>query len=211
MEIIVWIVLFNWLVGVVLTLQYWAELFRSKESYTRDELLDFIHIIPDRLKRLAGDEMGSSIMAFLTGITGAWLLALLGGVFSEHVASGVPDHAQGSIPNYFFQSALFVFVLHVAWPSFKDFAMDRGGEQGIFYKILSTEIPFFVGLSVCIASINLTAWGVYHEMSFLFCITDIIVMLGYAGYRIDRMDLEFPGKKEKVSTKRTPPEEEDEF
>jgi hypothetical protein len=208
MEIIIWVLLFNWLMGVVLTVQYWAELIRSKESYTRDELLDFIKIIPDRLKRLAGSDLVSSIGAFFMGIVVAWLLALLGGLFSEHVASGVPDHAQGSIPNYFFQSALFIFVLHIAWPSFKEFAIERGGENGIFYKILAPEIPFFTGLTVCIASINLTAWGVYHEMSFLFCVVDIVILLGYAGYRIDRLEVDFPTSD---SDRSTPDEDDTEF
>ncbi|MBL8021840.1 MAG: hypothetical protein JNM27_19355 [Leptospirales bacterium] len=205
MEIIVWIILFSILMGVVLVLQYWSELVRSKETYSRDELLDFLRIIPDRLKRLAGkEELGLAIMAIVSGIAVGWLLTLLGGVFAENVAADVPDHAEGSVPNYFFQSALFVFVLHIAWPSFKEFALDRGGEDGMFFRVLSTEIPFFVGLAVTIASINLTSWGVYHEMSFLFCFPDIIILLAYAGYRIDSMSADFPDDDRPLPPRRKP-------
>ncbi|MCE9599667.1 MAG: hypothetical protein K8S54_17035 [Spirochaetia bacterium] len=211
MEIIVWIILFSILMGVVLVLQYWSELIRAKENYTKDELLDFLQIIPDRLRRLAGqEELGLAIMALVSGIAVAWLLTLLGGVFAENIAADIPDHAEGSVPNYFFQSALFVFVLHIAWPSFKEFALDRGGESGVLFRVLSTEIPFFVALSVTIASINLTSWGVYHSMSFLFCFPDIILLLVYAGYRIDSMDKDFPDDN-RPATRSRKPAPDDEF
>jgi hypothetical protein len=214
MEIIVWIVVFNILMGIVLVVQYWAELVRAQESYTRDELLDFLHIIPERLKRLARDEeLGLGIGSLIAGIAAGWLLTLLGGLFSENISADVPDFAEGGVPNYFFQSALFVFVIHIAWPSFKDFALDRGGEEGMFFRILSTEIPFFVGLAVCIAAVNLTSWGVHHEMSFLFCLADIIILLGYAGYRIDTMqDAPDPARSARgAGLRRRPVDDDDEY
>lgn len=213
MEIIVWIVLFNILMGIVLVVQYWSELVRSQESYTRDELLDFLHIIPERLKRLARDEdLGLGIGSLLAGIGAGWLLTLLGGLFSENISADVPDFAEGGVPNYFFQSALFVFVIHIAWPSFKDFALDRGGEQGMFFRVLSTEVPFFVGLAVCIAAVNLTSWGVHHEMSFLFCLGDIIILLGYAGYRIDSLrDAPEASRKSSGAGLRRRPMDDDEY
>lgn len=213
MEIIVWVILFSILMGVVLVVQYWADLMRQKESYTREELLDFIRIIPDRLQKLAGkDELAMAIAALAAGIVAAWLLTLLGGLFSENVVADVPDHAEAGVPNYFFQSALFVFVLHIAWPSFKDFALDRGGEEGMLFKILSAELPFFVGLSVTIASINLTCWGVFHEMTFLFVLPDMLILLVYAGYRIDQVEHphDGPGRKSGNALKRRPLEN-DEF
>ena len=214
MEIIVWIVLFNILMGIVLVVQYWSELVRGQETYTRDELLDFLHIIPERLKRLARDEdLGLGIGALVAGIAAGWMLTLLGGLFSENISADVPDFAEGGVPNYFFQSALFVFVIHIAWPSFKDFALDRGEEHGMFFKVLSAELPFFVGLAVCIAAVNLTSWGIHHEMSFLFCLADIIILLGYAGYRIDNLqDVALPGKrKEPDAALRRRPVDDDEY
>ncbi len=209
MEIIVWVILFSILMGVVLVVQYWAELVRAKETYTRDELLDFLHIIPERLQRLARkEELGLAIGALGAGIAAGWVLTLMGGLFSENVIKDVPDHAEAGVPNYFFQSALFVFVLHIAWPSFKDFALDRGGEGGMLFKMLSAEVPFFVGLAVTIASINLTCWGVYHEMTFLFVLPDLLILLGYAGFRIDQIRDELPAKSSPGSLKRRPVDDE---
>ena len=31
---------------------------------------------------------------------------------------------------------------------------------------------------------NLSLWGLYHEMHFLYCITNIVFCLGYASYRL---------------------------
>ncbi|MBI3395557.1 MAG: hypothetical protein HY042_06970 [Spirochaetia bacterium] len=193
LEIIVWVILFSIFAGIVLVLNYWANLFRSQEQYTRDELLDFVRIIMDQIQRLT-TQHGNPALNFgslACGIGAAWLLTLFGGLVSP-AAPPHPDHASAQIPNYFFQSALFLMILHVVWPSLKDMAVGRGGPDSLLFRIVDTEVPFFFGLSVGLASINIAVWGVFHEMNFLFSLVNALVCLGYAFFRLTGLSEERP-------------------
>ncbi len=184
LEIIVWIILFSFFSGIVLVLHYWATLLREKDQYTREELVDFLQIILKQIQVLTSHgSPGLNYMALGAGIGAAWLLTLFGGLVSPN-SSPSPDHAGAEMPNYFFQSALFVLIAHVVWPSLKDFAVDRGGRESLFFRIVDSDIPFFFGLATALGAINVAVWGVYHEMSFLFCFLNMLICLGYAGYRL---------------------------
>ncbi len=187
-EIIVWIILYFFLSGAVLVVHYWYNLFQSREQYTRDEILDFMRIIQDQIQKLtASGDRGLNFISIFVGVVTAWILTLFGGLVSPN-SSLAPDHAEAEMPNYFFQSALFLLILHLVWPSLKEMALERGGESSPIYKILQTEIPFFYGFCSALGAVNLAVWGVYHEMLFLFCFINMLICLFYVGYRLQSVE-----------------------
>lgn len=186
--LIVWLIVFGIMFGVVLIVQYWSQLIRSRDQYTRDDLIDFAHIVPQQLDLLLGTrDRATSILGLVLGIGSAWLLTLFGGLVSPDV-SPAPDHASGQVPNYFFQSILFPFILHVVWPSLREAAEGYGGPDGIPSRLLRAEVPFLIGLTIALGSVSITMWGTYHEMNFLFCGINLGACLAYAGYRLDQPD-----------------------
>ncbi len=185
-EIIVWLTIFAIFAGVILVLDYWGGLVRSKDTYTRDELLNFMDILLRQVERLTGrrGDPGPAYIMFGAGILIAWVLTLFGGLLSPNVMPHAPDHAENQVPNYFFQSILFLVILHVVWPSLRDTALDQGGPDGFPARLASAETPFFFGLAVALGAINLTTWGVYHEMTFLFASINAGLCFIYGGYRL---------------------------
>ncbi len=186
---IVWCVIFPVLTGIVLVVQYWANLLRNQDRYSREELVDFAAILPAQLDRLIGRQnRGTNILGIVSGAVAAWFLTLFGGLVSPDVTPS-PDYAAGQIPNYFFQSILFPAILHLIWPSLREMAHDYGG--GIVSRLVQAEVPFLFGMTLALAAVSLTVWGVYHEMSFFFCIINMVACMAYAGYRLDN-----PGEAE---------------
>ncbi len=182
LEFVVWLVLFTVVGGIVLFVRYWYELINRRDSYTRDELVDFVFILVEELKRLTtrSGETAYNYGALVFGIASAWVLTLFGGLVSPGTA-GMPDHASSQVTNYFFQSVLSVGILHLIWPSFRD---SVGGQGGPAAQLLRAEVPYFFGLAVGLGALNLTLWGVYHDMNFLFCFTNMVACAAYAGWRL---------------------------
>ncbi|MBI41873.1 MAG: hypothetical protein CMF59_19940 [Leptospiraceae bacterium] len=186
LDILVWIILFSIFAGIVLVVHYWYELFRRKDRYGREEILNIPQIIQDQLMYLTdGRDRLLQFGGIGVGIAIGWGLTWVGGFFSPDVGPE-PDWASAQMPNYFFQSALFVLILHLAYPSFRDLAHDSGGSSGVLMRLLNTEIGVFFGLTTTLASINLTSWGVHHQSSFLFSLINAVICLLYAGYRLDQ-------------------------
>ena len=168
LDILVWVILFSIFAGIVLVVHYWYELFRRKDRYGREEILNIPQIIQDQLMHLTdGRDRLLQFAGIGVGIALGWCLTWVGGFFSPDVGPE-PDWASAQMPNYFFQSALFVLILHLAYPSFRDLARDSGGSSGVLMRLLNTEIGLFFGLTTTLAAINLTSWGVHHQTSFLF-------------------------------------------
>ena len=183
-ELLVWSTLLCIFAGVILVLDYWGHLLREQDSYRRDELIDFYRILLRQFESLtARGDTALSYASIGAGIAVAWALTLFGGLLSPDITMA-PDHAEDQIPNYFFQSILFLFILHIVWPSLKDVAMDQGGPHGMPARLVNTETTFFFGLAVALGAINLTMWGVYHHQSFLFCSINAGLCFVYAGYRL---------------------------
>lgn len=185
LDFIVWLILFLVLAGIVLVLNYWVYLFQHQDNYSRDELLDFYNIIMNELRRLMGqDDPAINYASAGVGVATAIGLALLGGVFVNDLMA-IPDYAEPQAANYFFQSILFVVVLHLVWPSIRDMAMDQGG---FLLRLTDSEIPYFFGLSVGLAAFNLMVWGVHNEMNFFFCVGNMLACLVYGGYRVNTLE-----------------------
>ena len=184
LEFFVWIILFSILAGCVIVVRYWIDLLRSKDSYDRDELVNFLNIILTELQHLSPSGI-SGYAAAACGIGLAIVLTTLGGLLSPDIGPE-PDWTTSQMPNYFFQSALSVLIFHLAWPSFRTIADDSFASPGI-QSFLDQDDAFFWGLSVALAAFSLTAWGVEHQISFLFVLINGLLLLFYAGYRLNNI------------------------
>lgn len=186
LDILVWVILFSIFAGIVLVVHYWYELFLQKDRYNREELLNIPQIIQDQLLHLTdGRDRMLQFAGIGVGIGIGWCLTWIGGFFSPNVGPE-PDWASAQMPNYFFQSALFILILHLAYPSFRELAYDSGGSSGLLMRLLNTEISLFFGLCVTLAAMNLSVWGVHHQTNFLFALINAVLCLGYAGFRLDQ-------------------------
>ena len=192
-EFIVWIIHFTLFGGAVIFITYWIRLLQNKEELHRKELIDFFDIIKKESQKLFPRPfIPAGYITFLFGIIIAWLLVLLGGAVSPTVGS-LPDYASSELTNYFFQSILFPGVLHFLWPLFKENVALSGTAKNTFLsKLTESDTPFFFGLCVSLGSLNLTLWGIYHDMSFLYCAFNAVICFIYAGFR-------FPTSNENLS------------
>ena len=185
LEFLVWFAIFVFFIALLLLFNYWIYLFRTQDNFSREELVNAPVIIRTELGRLlGGQDRLLRILSFLWGMLGAWALTLLGGFLAPDL-SPAPDHASDQVPNYFFQSVLSLFVLHLIWPALKDMsAYGDGGSQSWLHRLFRLDLPFFLSLSIGLAAMNLALWGLYHEMNFFYCILNLSLCLGYASYRL---------------------------
>jgi hypothetical protein len=184
MFFLVWIILFFILFWVVIVVSYWEKLLRSKDVYTREELIYFLQIFDIQLRKMNPEHSILGYIMFSFGVLIAWLLTLFGGLISPDTGPE-PDYASNEMANYFFQSALFVFMLHIVWPSLKFFLEERFAPQ-ILIDLMNQDKPFFTGLSITLPSISLACWGMYHQIHFLFVLINGVILLTYAAYQIQR-------------------------
>jgi hypothetical protein len=188
-QILVWIIFYLFFMGAVLVVEYWVRLFRERDEYRRDELIDFPNIIRERLLYFSGGKF-SGYLAMALGAGTGWFLTLFGGLVSPGSAR-LPDYATGEITNYFFQSFLFIGILHVTWPSLIEVLRER--QISLIDDFMESEVLFFMGLSCALAAMNISIWGVYHDMSFLYCLVNLLICLAYAGYRLQQFEESGPG------------------
>lgn len=184
MQMFVWLVFFLFFCGVLLVVEYWVRLFRERDEYRREELIDFPTIIRERMLYIVNGQPAGYMALGLGALTG-WCLTLFGGLVSPG-SPRMPDYATPEVTNYFFQSFLFIGILHVTWPSMVEIAREKSIE--LLDQILAAEVPFFLGLCSTLAAMSISIWGVYHEMSFLYCFTNMLVCLAYGGYRLNQFN-----------------------
>ena len=183
LEILVWFAIFATFMALLLLFNYWIYLFRTQDSFSREEIINVPRIVQVELGRLlGGQDMPLRVLSFLGGIFVAWALTLLGGFLSPDL-SPAPDYASDQVPNYFFQSALSIFILHLIWPAFKDMSASLQSQVWL-HKLIHLDLPFFLSLSIALGAINLILWGLYHEMHFFYCILNLGLCLSYASYRL---------------------------
>ncbi len=168
--------------SLLLLVNYWVDLFANQESYNRHELIDLVGILRQEMGRLLGGEDSHLRLAsFLAGTFLALVLTLLGGLLSPDL-DAAPDYASDQFPNYFFQSVLLVLVLHLIWPAL--LTQISLSPDHWSYRLLRLDLPFLLALSVGLATLSLSLWGIYHQLHFLYCLGNLGFCLVYAGYRL---------------------------
>ena len=180
LELIVWIFLSIFLGSVTLLIRYWYTLLKNKEMVRRGELIDIKTILITEFKSLlALSSTGYPAMGI--GAIIAWGIALFGGLVTPDTTMA-PDFAEGRITNYFFLSAFLPILFTLFWPNLREIVQN----SSLMRNFVESEVAFFFGMGITLAAINLTAWGVHHELSFLYTIINIMVLLTLVIYKLDR-------------------------
>jgi hypothetical protein len=149
---------------------YFSDLlfFHKKEVYDREEITDIWR--PSLEKVLDVFESGGEIfiggLLFFGAAILAWGFSLMGGIIGE-------PHYANSPGNYFFQSPLLFFGFLFGYSILKE-GFDSPGPMRVIFdggrSILS-------GLGLGTWSANLAAWGLFHELYFLFVLFSGILIL----------------------------------
>ena len=181
-DFIIWFFVFSFLLALILVLNYYIFLFRSRENVNRKEVFPIHKIVYNELGRLLMNKNAAPrLISFLLGILCVWMLTLLGGFLAPDLSIAA-DYAASQIPNYFFQSVIFVLILHLFWPAL----METVPLQTRIMKDLGNlNFPFLFSLSLGLAAMNISLWGLYHELSFIYCIINASLCLGYGSYRLN--------------------------
>lgn len=176
LELFVWLILYAILQCILFFVTHLLELFESKDEYTKSELTDLRSILLSGLSRIVPN--GMAAVAMLVGIIASWLLVLFGGLMSPDTTPAT-DHAESAWPNYFFLSFLTVIIFHIAMPALKDLNL---GRSSALSRFASEDKSLLVSVAVNLVAISLAGWGVFHELSFLFCLLNGLLCMSYCLY-----------------------------
>ncbi|MCB1156625.1 MAG: hypothetical protein H7A25_08005 [Leptospiraceae bacterium] len=177
--------LFFILVLIFLSLgSYYFRIFRDpeKDNFTRNELIDvrsiFVSEFISTLEHNGNLQYG--IIAFLVSAVLGHLWTFLGGII------GRPFYAN-EFGNYFFLSFLLPVGLMAAYPYIFDAFFGEKRESNPFSPLVqffSQEIPIVSGVSLSVVAANLTVYGYYHEIYFLFVLINVLIILSLLVYKI---------------------------
>jgi hypothetical protein len=169
----VWLILFVILSLGLFALHYWLHLFRFKDSYTRNELLNFTDILRGELRLITDADIAGATL-FLIGIAFGWLCILFGGLLSPDRLQA-PDFSEDFATNYFFQSLLFPVLLQLLWPSFEDIV-----EKGPLARVIRRKYPLLIGLTLTLSPAGVAFWGSYYHLTFLWVFLNMILLSAYS-------------------------------
>lgn len=177
MDFFVWLILFVLFSVLLPSMHYWGDLFAKKDSFTREELTDVREIMEMSFREI--EDKPILIGLFAAGSLLAWLVVLFGGLLSPDL-SMASDFAEDTAANYFFQSFLFPVLLSIVLGGLTDAFPD-----GIINRIAEHRDALVCGLSISMISLNLSSWGIHHQMNFLFLFLNSCILFVFALYRMD--------------------------
>jgi hypothetical protein len=166
--------------SMVAIINYYFKLFslEDRESFDRQELIDFTKIIPREIASLFeyDGSLQYGIIAF--GVSGlfSFLWVLFGGLFGESFYSH-------DFSTYLFGSALLPIIFHFSHPYLMDALGDQDPDSPLM-RILSQGTSIVGGSTITLVSTNLSFYGLFHETYFIFNLINIVSCIGIFLYRI---------------------------
>lgn len=198
-EYLLYLFFFILLLIVTAIVSYYFRIFRdmNKESYERNELIDFKSIFVRELIYLfeANGNMQYGIPAFLLSAVLTHVWTLLGAVVGS-------PHYTNEFGNYFFLSFVIYLAIIIGYPFLFDAFLGEKQEMEPYNPLVqffSQEVPMLMGCGISLIAANLTVYGLYHEIYFLFVLVNIVVIMGLFLYRLNGQSffgIPFPQKRE---------------
>ncbi|MBE7411656.1 MAG: hypothetical protein L6Q54_03260 [Leptospiraceae bacterium] len=211
MEFLLFLIFFGIAFGVISVLNYYFKLFgdREKDTFSREELIDFLRIIPKEMLSVIeshGDIQNGGIAFFLSAFF-SYLWSLLGGLIGS-------PHYTNEFGNYFFQSFFILGILMATYTSLKEAILGDllfTNEGHFLVKLLSQEIPILCGMGVSLIAANLSVYGLYHQTLFLFTLCNVCIIAALLLYKMSGKqipDINFPTRGKVTGRKKEPEIEE---
>lgn len=172
----------------------------GKDTFEKQELTDWARIIPSKIVSVfeSAGSLQYGLLAFGLSAFFAYVWTLTGGLIGS-------PHYTDSFGNYFFLSFIMP-VLVLAFYSFISSEILRAARisrnSGSFpARLLNQEIPLLSGIFISVIASNLAVYGFYHEISFLFVLPNVLILMvllilrwngkvKFGGIRMDREEEE---------------------
>ncbi|MCE9500192.1 MAG: hypothetical protein K8R21_06815 [Leptospira sp.] len=202
MEFLVYLVFFFTTLVVITVLNYYIKLFSDyeKESFTRSELIDYLNIVPKEMlglfestQDITSAGIGFFLSAFLT-----YIWSLLGGLVGS-------PHYTNEFGNYFFQSFLILGMLMATYSSIAEGILGdliHTNPEHFLVKLFNQEFTIVLGCGVSLIAANISVYGMYHQILFVFILPNICIIAGLILYKMSGksmpgMNMKIPFRKKK--------------
>lgn len=149
---------------------YYVLLFQTgRESFDRDELVDYQRILPSQVLSNFESEgdLQNGILAFAISFVFTYLWSLLAAVF------GISTYSH-EFTTYFFQSCFIPLVFFYGAPLLQDYLAGNLGSQHIATALSGQTTALVSGSTSCLFAVNITNYGFYHETLFFFVLLNVI-------------------------------------
>ena len=180
---------------MVSLLNYYFKLFsdRDRDSFERNELIDFQRIIPKEVVGIFEHDgnFQDAMIAFSVSALFTYFWTLMGFLIGE-------SHYSNEFSSYFFHFPIFPILFLFGLPYLQNFLYDLG-EDNILYKLSLQNTGFVIGSSISVIAANLASYGAYHEMLFVLIFLNTILSTAISLYKL----------KERHESEHTFSEEED--
>jgi len=196
MEFLLFIIFFIFFGAFLALVSYYYRLlyFSDKDNFYRDELTDITGFLPAEILNFIESErdvtMGS--IAFVLGILTSFLWSLFAALFGSSTYSN-------EFTTYFFLSCFIPLVFFFGAPLVEDYFAGTVGKDHPGTKLSGQTTGFVAGASLTVISLNLTLYGTYHELNFIFVLINVLSSGFVYIYR----------RREKLLDSQTTPEEYD--
>lgn len=173
MEFIIFIIFVIINLVLILLIKYYSNLFGdlNRSEYYREELTGITRIIVAEFKKLL-DEWMISILSLVAAIFLTWLWTLMGGIIGS-------PHYTDEFGNYFFLSS-FILILTITFlHEIYQFAVNKlagGNEFSLLAKFFQPKKMIVAGIASALSSANMTIYGMYHEVWFIFVLINLITI-----------------------------------
>ncbi len=205
MEFLLYLIFFFIAYGVISVLNYYIKLFgdREKETFTRDELIDYLRIVPKEMLSVveSHEDIQNGGIAFFLSAFITYLWSLLGGLVGS-------PHYTNEFGNYFFQSFFILGILVATYSSLKEAILGDlifTNPEHFLVKLFNQEIPMLSGCGISLIAANLSVYGLYHQTLFLFVLCNVCIIAALLLYKMSGKqipDINFPMKDRVTGRKR---------
>lgn len=174
-EFIVFLICNLVLIIVFSLIRYYVLLFKEehKESYSRDELIDFQRLIPKSILDI--HEMNGSLQNFLIVYNIMALITFLFCLMGGMVGS---PHYTSEIGNYFFLFPILFLICTFGYPYFVGaiFPDLEYNNHSLIRQLISQESSIILSTGLSCIAMNFAVFGVYGQISFLFVLMNLVLV-----------------------------------
>jgi hypothetical protein len=144
--------------------------FQRKQEYNREEITSIGRAIPIEILRIleSGGNMGIGLGVLFIAVFISELWARLGGLIGS-------PHYTHSVGNYFFHFPLFFVVFTIGYSFLRD-AFGGLSQKEPSKTFWDHGQVFAIGLGLGSLSKTLSSYGAHHEMYFVFCLLQILIV-----------------------------------